>query len=76
MKDIFIIIGLLGVMVYISYKLSLVSVIVIPLIITSSLIITKLLNKTYSEVKAVRTRLNVFFSESIYGLKLIKVFNR
>ncbi|MBR2786507.1 MAG: ABC transporter ATP-binding protein [Clostridia bacterium] len=75
-KDIFIIIGLLGVMVYISYKLSLVSVIVIPLIITSSLIITKLLNKTYSEVKAVRTRLNVFFSESIYGLKLIKVFNR
>ncbi|MCR5147017.1 MAG: ABC transporter ATP-binding protein/permease, partial [Clostridia bacterium] len=75
-KDIFIIIGLLGVMIYISYKLALVSFIIIPLIIISSLVITKLLNKTYSSVKNVRTRLHIFFSESIYGLKLIKIFNR
>ena len=75
-KDIFIIIGLLGVMIYISYKLALVSFIIIPLIIITSLIITKLLNKTYSAVKNVRTKLNIFFSESIYGLKLIKIFNR
>lgn len=75
-KDIFIIIGLLGVMIYISYKLAFVSFIIIPLIIISSWIITKLLNKTYTAVKSVRTRLNIFFSESIYGLKLIKIFNR
>ncbi len=75
-KDIFIIIGLLGVMVYISYKLAMVSFIVIPLIIIASLIITKLLNKTYTAIKAVRTRLNVFFSETIYGIKVIKIFNR
>jgi len=75
-KDIFIIIGLLIVMIYISYKLAMVSLIIIPLIIVSSLILTKLLNKTYSAVKSVRTKLNIFFSESIYGLKLIKIFNR
>ena len=75
-KDIFIIMGLLVVMIYISYKLALVSFIIIPLIIISSLVITKLLNKTYSSVKNVRTRLHIFFSESIYGLKLIKIFNR
>ena len=75
-KDIFIIIGLLGVMIYISYKLAMVSFIIIPLIIISSLILTKLLNKTYSAVKIVRTKMNIFFSESIYGLKLIKIFNR
>jgi ATP-binding cassette subfamily B protein len=75
-KDIFIIIGLLGVMIYISYKLAMVSFIIIPLIIISSLILTKLLNKTYAAVKNVRTRLNIFFSESIYGLKVIKIFNR
>lgn len=75
-KDIFIIIGLLIVMVYISYKLAMVSLIIIPLIIISSLILTKLLNKTYSAVKTVRTKMNIFFSESIYGLKLIKIFNR
>lgn len=75
-KDIFIIIGLLIVMIYISYKLAMVSLIIIPLIIVSSLVLTKLLNKTYSAVKSVRTKLNIFFSESIYGLKLIKIFNR
>lgn len=75
-KDIFIIIGLLVVMIYISYKLAMVSLIIIPLIIISSLILTGLLNKTYSAVKVVRTKLNIFFSESIYGLKLIKIFNR
>ena len=75
-KDVFIIIGLLGVMIYISYKLAMVSFIIIPLIIISSLILTKLLNKTYTAVKTVRTKMNIFFSESIYGLKLIKIFNR
>ena len=75
-KDIFIIVGLLCVMIYISYKLSIVSLILIPLIIISSLVLTKLLNKTYSAVKNVRTKMNIFFSESIYGIKLIKIFNR
>lgn len=75
-KDIFIIIGLVGVMIYISCKLAMISMIIIPLIIVSSLILTKLLNKTYSAVKTVRTKLNIFFSESIYGLKVIKIFNR
>ena len=46
-KDIFIIIGLVGVMIYISCKLAMISMIMIPLIIVSSLILTKLLNKTY-----------------------------
>ncbi len=75
-KDVFIIVGLLIVMVYISFKLSLVSVIIIPLIIITSIVLTKLLNKTYAAVKVVRTKLNIFFAESIYGLKVIKIFNR
>ena len=75
-KDIFIIVGLIGVMIYISYKLAAASLIIIPLIIIASLIMTKLLNKTYDAVKNVRTKMNIFFSESIYGLKVIKIFNR
>ena len=75
-KDIFIIVGLLCVMIYISYKLALISLLIIPLIIITSLVLTKLLNKTYAAVKTVRTKMNIFFSESIYGIKLIKIFNR
>lgn len=75
-KDIVLIIALIAMMIYISYKLSLVSLIIIPLIIIVSYIMTKMLNKIYSYAKTVRTKLNTFFAESIYGMKLIKIFNR
>lgn len=75
-KDIFILVGIIGIMIYISFKLAMLSFIVIPLIIVSSYILTKLLNKTFTKAKNVRTILNTFFAESIYGVKLIKVFNR
>lgn len=75
-KDILIILGLLVVMCILSYKLASVSLIIIPLIIISSWILTKILNKIYAAVKDVRTKLNIFFAESIYGIKLIKIFNR
>lgn len=75
-KDVFIILGLIGVMIYISYKLAAISLLIIPLIVISSLVLTSLLNKTYEAVKIVRTKMNIFFSESIYGLKVIKIFNR
>lgn len=75
-KDILIILGLLVVMCILSYKLASVSLIIIPLIVISSWILTKILNKIYAAVKDVRTKLNIFFAESIYGIKLIKIFNR
>ena len=75
-KDILIILGLLVVMCVLSYKLASVSLIIIPLIVISSWILTKILNKIYAAVKDVRTKLNIFFAESIYGIKLIKIFNR
>ena len=75
-KDIVMIIALICIMVYISAKLSLLSFIVIPFIIISSLIITKAINKIYAYSKTVRTKLNTFLAESIYGVKLIKIFNR
>ena len=75
-KDVFIIIGLLVMMIYISFKLAMVSLIIVPLILISSWVLTKLLNKTYTAIKNVRTKLNIFVAESIYGIKLIKIFNR
>lgn len=75
-KDIVLIIVLIVMMIYICYKLSLVSLIIIPLIIIVSYVMTKMLNKIYAYSKTIRTRLNTFFAESIYGIKLIKIFNR
>ena len=75
-KDVILIIALISIMLYFSIRLSLLSLIVIPFVILSSFIFTRMLNKIYEKSKIIRTYLNTFLAESIYGLKLIKIFNR
>lgn len=75
-KDVFIIIGLLIAMVYISVELSMINLIIIPALIIITTILTKMLDKVYRTIKAINTKINTFFSESIYGINVIKIFNR
>lgn len=74
-KDVILIIVLAGIMIYFSAKLSMLAFLVIPLIIIFSVTLTKLLNKIYDKSKKIKTQLNTFLAESIYGSKLIKIFN-
>jgi len=74
-KDILLIIALVVIMIYFSFELSMISFIVIPFIIIFSLAMTKILNKINNKAKNIRTILNTFLAESIYGAKLIKIFN-
>ena len=76
LKDIILIIAIIIIMAIINMKLTLASLIVIPFVILSSIIITKLINKLYDYSKIIRTNLNTFLADSIYGIKLIKIFNR
>lgn len=74
-KDIILIIAIITIMIYFSARLSLLSFIVIPFVIIFSIGLTKLLNKIYDKSKVIRTHLNTFLAESIYGSKVIKIFN-
>lgn len=75
-KDILIIIGLLIMMIYLSVQLSVVNIVVIPLLLIVTISLTNLMKKIYEKAKEARTTLNTFLAESIYGIKLIKIFNR
>lgn len=75
-KDLMIIVGLLGIMIYISIKLSVINFIIIPILLIFTTAITRAINKIFAKSKEVRTKLNTFLAESIYGIKLIKIFNR
>lgn len=75
-KDAVMIIGIAGMMIYFSFQLSLLSFVVIPFCVITVYVISKALNKAYTVAKNIRTQLNTFLAESIYGIKLIKVFNR
>lgn len=76
LKDIILIIALVSIMFMINTELTLIALIVIPFVLLSSYIITKVINKCYEESKVIRTNLNTFLADSIYGIKLIKIFNR
>ncbi len=74
-KDILLIIAFIVVMLSVSSKLTLVALAIVPFIMIFSFISTKLANKFQEKTKTIRTKLNSFFAESIYGVKLIKIFN-
>ena len=48
---------------------------ILPFVIITSIVLTIILNRIYDASKVVRTNLNTFLAESIYGSKLIKIFN-
>ena len=74
-KDAISIIAIICVMIYFSWKLSLLSFSILPFVIITSVILTIILNRIYDVSKVIRTNLNTFLAESIYGAKLIKIFN-
>lgn len=74
-KDILLIIAFIVVMLSISSKLTFIALAIVPFIIIFSFISTKLANKFQEKTKTIRTKLNSFLAESIYGVKLIKIFN-
>lgn len=74
-KDSIMIIATIVMMVMLSAKLSLFSLVVIPFIIVFSVFLTTIMNKLHTKSKNIKTKLNTFLAESIYGVKLIKIFN-
>lgn len=75
-KDVVMIIALATMMLTLNYKLAFICFLTIPLVIGTSIIITRASKKVREYSKQVKTKLNIFLSESIYGVKLIKIFNR
>lgn len=76
LKDIVMIIALVTMMLTLDYRLAMICFLLVPVMIIVSIIITKISKKAREYSKTVKTKLNIFLSESIYGVKLIKIFNR
>ena len=75
-QDIIMIIALATMMLTINHKLALTCFLLIPFVALTSFIITRASKKAQEYSKKAKTKLNIFLSESIYGVKLIKIFNR
>ena len=75
-KEALLLISIIVVMLVLNVKLSLLSFVIIPFILIFTFFITKIIKKAYTHSKKINTKVNTFLSESIYGIKIIKIFNR
>ncbi len=75
-NDILIIVGLLGIMIYLSPSLTLVTMIVLPIIFWISARFKKKVRLFYRDVRNLLSKMNGFLQENISGMETSQVFGR
>lgn len=74
--DLLQIITILGVMFYIDWKLTLVSLSTLPLMIISTYVFKEKIKVTFNDVRNAVSNLNSFLQEHITGMNIVQIFNR
>ncbi|QEN04926.1 ABC transporter ATP-binding protein [Thiospirochaeta perfilievii] len=75
-KDIFLIVGTVIVMLTLNWRLGLVAMISLPLVIFISFVFRHYARIIQREVKVKLAKINAYLAESINGMKVIQIFNR
>jgi ATP-binding cassette subfamily B multidrug efflux pump len=73
-KDFFILIGILAVLLYMNWRLALVSFILIPFIFGVTVLFSNLAREAFRELRAAVAKMNGFLQERITGMRIIQLF--
>ena len=74
--DLLQIVTILGVMFYIDWKLTLVSLCTLPLLVISTYVFKEKIKVTFNDVRNAVANLNSFLQEHITGMTVVQLFNR
>lgn len=74
--DVLLLAGIVGMMLWMNVKLSLVAFSVMPVLIVTVALFRRRMRQAFRGVRALLSRLNSFLAESIGGMSLIQLFNR
>ncbi|MGC1405051.1 MAG: ABC transporter ATP-binding protein [Thermodesulfobacteriota bacterium] len=75
-KDLFLALGILGILVYMDYRLALVTFTMIPLIFISARLFSSQARDAFRDLRRRVAQLNAFLQESLSGLALIQILVR
>ena len=75
-RDIIKIIGLAAIMIYMNWRMALLSFALMPLISVITVIFRKIARQTYRLVRTKLTDINTFLSENLSGMRIIQIFGR
>ncbi|MDD2319294.1 MAG: ABC transporter ATP-binding protein, partial [Geobacteraceae bacterium] len=74
--DILVLVGVVGIMLWMNLKLSLVTFTVLPMLLYIVFAFRTRMRKSFREVRARLSNLNSFLAESIGGMAVVQLFNR
>ena len=75
-KDVFLLAGILAAMFLMSWRLALVSLVMVPAIFAITVACRGALRRNFVKMKALTGRMNGFIAESLSGIRVIQAFNR
>jgi ABC-type multidrug transport system fused ATPase/permease subunit len=75
-KDIFIIMGILAVLLYLNWRLALVCVALLPIIFGITLLFSAMARDAFRELRQKVAKMNAFLQERISGMRIIQLFAR
>ncbi|NJC27984.1 ABC transporter ATP-binding protein [Neolewinella antarctica] len=75
MADLLSIIGILGVMIYTSWKLTLIVLTTMPFLMLASYIFKEAVKKSFQRVRTQIQKMNAFLQERITGMRIVQIFN-
>lgn len=70
------IIGLATVMLFLDYRLALISFVLLPIVAVLTVVFRKIARQTYRLTRTRLTDINTFLSENISGMRIIQIFGR
>ena len=75
-EDVFVLIGIVGVMLSMNWWLALLSFSVLPLIFLITRVFRKYVRESYRRIRAAIAKINAYTQEHVSGMPLVQLFNR
>jgi ATP-binding cassette subfamily B multidrug efflux pump len=75
-KDFFLLIGILAVLLYLNWRLALVSFVLLPFIFGLTFLFSTMAREAFREIRATVAKINAFLQERITGMRVIQLFAR
>lgn len=76
LRNLFMIFGIMGAMLYLNLRLALLVLIIMPFIVIFSFIFRRFSRKAYRIVRTNMSRMNGFLAEHLSGMKVVQIFNK
>src|SRR5499427_7848573 len=75
-EDVFILTGIVAFMLWMQWRLALITFAVLPVIFWATMIFRKSVRESYRRIRVAIARINAYLQEHVYGMVVLQLFNR